>query len=154
MASMAGDQLGIALATSPAEVLPMQTMLRWLGVGLLSTSLTGCIFAHYDSGDDATLTVRWRIDGNSHADDCVNKRASDAYIVVRSNAGIERTLAVECQEFEVDLGLTPGEYWVTVALRDDQAENRTVRLQSESLELHRHDRDSMSLNFDHDAFVE
>jgi hypothetical protein len=116
-------------------------------------ALPGCFVGVDHDHDDAVFSVEWSIDGAAHGADCDYYGAAYADVSIESRAGTEDYVVVPCDRFQHDFYLAPGRYWVTVTLLDENDEEVSTTIKTESYDLYEGESEYVVADFPPDSFL-
>ena len=100
------------------------------------------------------LHVYWTIDGATDPGECRASGATDISVLIETSSGdrVGEFLA-DCRDFETEIELDPGRYYVNAVLLDGRGDERTTSVDLDPISLGSDDYRSVEIDFPADAFL-
>jgi len=133
----------------------MQHALSCITLALSSLWLSGCLVAVEHTGHEpqGTLSVEWLIDESDDSAKCVQGGARKARVVVWERSHVVDEVVADCRNFGVDIDVPPGRYWLTVQLLAANGDERTVEVDTDTIDVFSGDYEYVTVNFNADSFL-
>ena len=111
---------------------------------------------YYDDGDyydTALLHVYWTVDDTTDPGACRAFGATDISLLIEtSSGGNAGEIVADCRDFETEIELDPGRYYVNAVLLDGRGDELTTSLDLPSLSLSSGEYHDVTVEFPADAF--